>query len=204
MLAQRVLVAKRANIGDVRAHQESLGDEFVEPFLRFRIVKPPGWSFVPAAWSPFAQLRNAAGADVAWLQHANQPFVCFVKKHDSERHVQPSVQVTARPSGIPPSDIARQILDAQIKFVEETFDALEVISATTDRIVAGYRANSMVARYRFLTDRDGEEREFEVLARSLSIFTPGLAFSVGMTSSVDPEYYKEEEFHSVVRSMTIG
>jgi len=188
----------------VPSNQESSGDEFVEPFLRFRIVKPPGWSFVPAAWSPFAQFRNAAGADGAWLQHANQPFVCFVKKHDSESHVQPSVQVTARPSGIPTSEIARQILDMQIKFFEETFDALEVISATTDRIVAGNRANSMVARYRFLIDRDGEEREFEVLASIARHLRSRPSFTVGMTSSVDAGYYDEQEFRSVVQSIRIG
>ena len=183
---------------------ESSSDEFIEPFLRFRIVKPARWSFVPPAWSPIAQLRNAAEGQLEWLKHASQPFVCFMKKHESETHVYPTVQATARPTAIPPPDLARLILDRQIELVGQMYEDLEVISATTDAIVAGHRANRLVARGNLITERDGEERAFDVVLRAMSIFTPGIAFTVGMTSSADPEFSAEEELPAVIQSITIG
>lgn len=179
-------------------------DEFHERFLGFRIVKPPTWQFMPPAWSPFAQLRNAAETEIEWLKHANAPFVCFMKSHDSEHHVYPTTQVTSRPSAIPSPAVARQILDAQVAFLETNFDAFRLRAATVDRIIGGYRANSIVASYRLLAERDGEERVFDVLVRSLAIFTAHAAFTVGMSSSTDERYFDEADFDRSLGTIRIG
>jgi hypothetical protein len=180
------------------------GDEFYEPYLRFRIVKPPEWEFLPPAWSPAAQLRH--NPDFDWMQQASLPFVAFVKKHASEEHAYPSTQATARPllGTVPDNAQARAILAAQLEQMEQGFDDVEIVTATADRIVAGHRANSLVAEFTLYTERDEEIRAFDVRSRAYSIFTPGMVFSVGMSSSIDECFYDEEEFEEILRSITIG
>lgn len=135
------------------------GDEFYEPFLRFRIVKPAAWQFMPPAWSPVAQLKNDPDSP-EWLAHAAMPFVTFMQRHESDDHAYPTVQVTARRvlGELPDNALARQILDMQVEHLRQTWSDLEVIRATTDAIVAGYRANVIV----------GDEGDFEKTLGSIS------------------------------------
>lgn len=179
-------------------------DLFVEPRLRFEIRKPRPWSFMPPAWSPAVQLRNAADEETEWLRYASMPFVCFMKRHGSERHVYPTVQVTCRPSGVPESAAAQQLLDAQIDFFSENFLDFELLEASSKRLIAGHRANSIRAFYTLLGERDGKRRKFRVLLRGYSIFTPGILFTLGMSSSPDPKHYDEDDFTSVLESVRIG
>ena len=179
-------------------------DLFVEPHLRFEIRKPRRWSFMPPAWSPAVQLRNAVDEETEWLRYASTPFVCFLKRHGGEKHVYPTVQVSCRPSGVPDSAVAKQLLDAQAGFLAEQFADFELLEASSDRLIAGHRANSMRASYTLLAERDDEEREFAVLARSYTIFTPGIVFTLGMPSSLDPRHYDEDDFTSVLASVRIG
>lgn len=69
--------------------------------------------------SPVVQLRNAADEEAEWLRYASTPLVCFLRRHGSERHVYPTVQVTCRPSAVPDSAVARELLDAQVGFLTE-------------------------------------------------------------------------------------
>lgn len=43
-----------------------------------------------------------------------------------------------------------------------------------------------------------------VRTRSYTIFTPGVGFTIGMSSSTDPAWYEEEEFEATLLSIRIG
>ena len=130
----------------------------------------------------------------------------FLQKHASEEHVYPTVQVTARPlvAGEPDNTRARELLEMSIDSLEQQWDDVEVLTATTDRIIGGYRANSIVAEYTLYTERDDEIRAFDIRSRSHTIFTPAVAFTVGMSSSIDEEVFEESDFEQIVSSISIG
>ncbi len=178
-------------------------NDFYDAALGFRITKPASWKFLPPAWSPMAQLRNA-NPEVDWLQLAKVPFVSFMGHHTSESHVYPTTQVSARPSTVPTAAEAVAVLEQQVAFVESHWDDYQPLHATSDTIIAGHRANHIDGTYRLRAERDGEEFWFEVRARSYTIFTPAYAFTIGMSSSTDARYYDEADFELALRSIAIG
>lgn len=176
---------------------------FQDVALQFSLRKPAGWRFMPPAWSPVAQLRNASGPE-DWIQYARAPFCCATGSHDSPIHVYPTLQATVRPSGVPGNEQARAILESQLDFLAAEYVDFESIEATSDAVIGGCRANVIHARFALALQMDGELFMASVISRSYAIFTPGRAFSIGLSSSGDPEYYDESEFRSVVASIRIG
>jgi hypothetical protein len=175
-------------------------NEFYEPFLKFRITKPDAWEFTEPRWSPMVQLRNGATAAHEWLRWAAEPFVCAMKPHDSDGQAYPTLQVSARmTNGLPPPQMRRDLLEEQLILLRATFREFELLESTTDRIVAGFRANAIRATAVHTTDRD-----FQILTRLFTLFTPTVAFTIGMSSSADPRYYDEAEFDAMLESVRIG
>lgn len=176
-------------------------DEFYEPFLQFGITKPPAWQFMEPRWSPMVQFRNSAGFETEWLRWASEPFVCFTKHHDDDAHAYPTVQVSARAAGgVPPSAAARLLLEEQIALLGSTYEGFELLDATPDRIIAGFRANAIRATFSFAN----EERQFRVLSRSFTVWTPTASFTIGMSTSTDERLYDEGELDGVLASVRIG
>lgn len=175
-------------------------NEFHEPLLQFRITKPDGWIFTEPRWSPMVQLRNRGTAAQEWLSWANQPFVCAMRQHESTVEPYPTVQVTARAvNGLPPPEVRNNLLEEQLILLRATYRNFEVLEATTERIIAGARANAIRATATFATDV-----EFHILSRLFTLFLPTIAFTIGMSSSADPRYYDEAEFDAMLASIRIG
>jgi hypothetical protein len=147
------------------------------------------------------QLRNRAGYETEWLRWASEPFVCFMKEHDNPEHAYPTVQVSARAAGgVPPSATAKLLLEEQIALLQSTYDGFELLDATPDRIIAGFRANAIRATFSFAS----EGRQLRVLSRSFTVWTPTASFTIGMSTSTDERYYDEHELDGVLASVRIG
>lgn len=136
-------------------------------------------------------------------EEAHEPFVCMTGSHDSDEHVFPTVQVVARAFPLPSSEQAKEILVQMVSALEEQYPDFTLIESSAERIVAGHRANYVSGRYLLAVERDGDETLFEVLSRSYVVFTPGLAFTIGMASSSDPDYYDEDDFIVALSSIVI-
>jgi hypothetical protein len=175
--------------------------EFYDPLHHFRITKPDQWQFQEPRWSPMVQLRNRAGYETEWLRWASEPFVCFTKEHADETQAYPTVQVSARASGgVPPSATAKLLLEEQIELLRSTYADFELVSATPDRIIAGFRANAIRATFSFAD----EARQYRVLSRSVTIWTPTASFTIGISTSTDPRFYDEDELDAILASVRIG
>lgn len=179
-------------------------DTFHDPVLHFTLTKPPSWRFMPAAWSPAAQQQNSAGSEIEWLQYAKLPFVCIMASHDSDDHTYPTVQVTARPSLVPDSAHAEGILSATIGFLQEQIIDFKLLDSSSEIVIAGCRANYVRSSFTVVSERGDEEKLFPSLGRLYTIFSPGIAFTLSMSSSADPAYFEEEEFREILGSIRIG
>lgn len=178
---------------------------FRDDFLKFSLQKPSHWHFIPSAWSPVAILQRSKEPGLDWAKHASLPFCCANDHHDSPDHVYPTLQVSVRPFQIPGNQLATEILDKNLAFFGSHQVDFELLEATTELIVAGYRTNKIRARYALITQKDDEtEREFSVLSRSYLIFAPGRAFTIGMSSSADEDYFSEADFDGILESVCIG
>jgi hypothetical protein len=178
-------------------------NRFSDAFLGFSITKPSLWRFMPPAWSPAAMLTNSAEPDSIWRLHAPTPFVCFMGSHASATEAFPTVQVTARRSRVPTSAEADALQQQTIAFLGEQFPDFDVLESSTSNIVAGFRASRLRSRYSLVAGED-DELLFSVLARSIVIFSPGVSFTIGMSSSEDPAYFDEDAFDRVLASVSIA
>ncbi len=177
---------------------------FVEPLLRFSLRKPDAWRFMPPAWSPVARMKNASDASAEWLRRANEPFCCAMGHHESRAHPYPTLQVTVRPFQIPSNEIAERFLQTQLDFLKEQYEGFSLIHATADGLVAGYRATVIRATFILYVQQADDVIPMSVLARTYVLFTPGRAFTVGLSSSADEQYFDEAEFERIISSVRIG
>lgn len=178
-------------------------DVFVENFLRFRLRKPGTWKFIPPQWSPFAQLRNAADPGAEWLRRANAPFCCAMQTHDSPHHAYPTVQVTSRPLAVPTQTVAQMMLEAQIESLRSKYTDFEFIEASTQATIAGCRANFIRATFTVLAQPGEQLIQIPVVSRSYAVFSSTGAFTIGMSSYTDPNYFDEADFRSIIDSVQI-
>ncbi len=182
----------------------SSADVFRDDFLQISVQKPRHWQFLPAAWSPVALLQRSKDPGLEWAKHANLPFCSAMLHHDSASHAYPTMQVTVRPFQVPGNQLAADLLEQTVTFLAEHQSDFELLDATSEAIIAGCRANTIRARYVLNTQKEGEEqRTFSVLSRSYTIFAPGRAFTVGLTSSADEDYFDEADFASIINSVRI-
>jgi hypothetical protein len=180
-------------------------DAFGDDFLKFSLQKPSHWQFIPSAWSPVALLQRSEEPGLAWAKHANLPFCCAMGHHDSPRHAYPTMQVTVRPFQVPGNQGAADLLEQNLAFLCAHQVDFALLDATTELIIAGCRANRILSRYALITQKQGEEQcEFSVLSRSYAIFAPGRAFTLGLSSSADENYFDEADFAGIVESVRIG
>ncbi len=178
-------------------------DFFFEPRLRFGVRKPPGWRFLPASWSPAAQLgRVSSRAD--WARHARLPFVAMVRDIRSNRHPRPTIQVTCRPAARQSASEIRRLLDVQLEFLSTELEGFERLGCSFDRIIGGCRAARVEYRYTLRLPVEDGTSPMGVLARSYLVLGPGLAFTIAMSSSDDPLYYDEADFTAALASIRIG
>ena len=138
------------------------------------------------------------------IQYAAKPFCCAMSHHESDRHAFPTLQVTARPFGVPTNDQAKEILGAQIRSISEQHIDFVLDWSSHEAIVSGFRANMIRGSFVMLTQPDDETLEIGVISRSYTIFTPGLAFTIGLSSSDQPDYYRESDFTEIINSVKIG
>ena len=188
---------------DVRRFMATDPNRFSDGFLGFSISKPSLWRFVPPAWSPAVMLTNSADPDSVWRLHSPKPFVCFMGSHASTAEAFPTVQVTARRSRVPTTAEADALQQQTIDFLGEQFPDFDVLESSTSNIVAGFRASLLRSRYSLVAGED-DEIVFSVLARSIVIFSPGITFTIGMSSSEDPAYFDERDFDAVLASVSIA
>ena len=176
---------------------------FNDAVMRFSLRKPAHWDFMPPAWSPVAQLKNASGPE-DWIQYARLPFCCASARHDSPVHVYPTLQATVRPSGVPGNEQAAEILARQLAFLSAEHLDFDAFEATSEAVVAGCRANVIKACFTLPFEREGELVMAPVISRSWLLFAPGRAFTVGLSTSGDPGYYDERDIEQVVASIWVG
>ena len=180
-------------------------DWFFEPRLRFGIRKPSDWRFVPPAWSPVAHLKNRGGDEAPdWVRYSKLPFVTMMGDHDSQHHPYPTVNVGCRPGTPGPDFDFRQLQDQFIEMFRMQHEEVEILDRSPESAVDGCRALYMRSRYLLGFERDGLDFVEPVLSRSYTIFGDGLVFTMGMTSSADTAYFREEDFDLVLRSVRIG
>ncbi len=176
---------------------------FTDRYFQFSLDIPDHWRFLPPAWSPVEQWKRAAGPEDLFA-FANKPFCCAQAHHDSDRHAYPTLQVTARPSAIPDNEQAGDILDRQLAVMRGQCPDFTLEFASHEAIVAGYRATLVRGNFTLFTQPRDEIVEIGVRSRSYLVFTPGLAFTLGLSSSDDPAFYDEVDFVGIIRSVRVG
>lgn len=125
--------------------------------------------------------------------------------HDSASHAYATMQVTVRPVQVPGNQVAADLLEQNLVFLARHQVDFELLNATSEAIIAGCRANTIRSRYVLITQKEGEEQvEFPVLLWSYTIFAPGRAFTIGLSSSADEEYFDEADFADIIESVRIG
>jgi hypothetical protein len=157
--------------------------QFDSPEIGFSLRKPASWYFVPTSWS---------AAD--WKNCVHQPFCVARQMHESQEHAFPSLQATVRPFGNPTAPQADALLQMQIDAMRKTYGEVEVLEARADHAVSGHRA---------LGIRAVIPLAIPILTRVHVIFAPGRAFSVGISTSPDPEYFDEAEIARIFESMRV-
>jgi hypothetical protein len=176
--------------------------QFHDPALGFALRKPESWEFVPPAWSPVAQMRNSGDPSWSWIT-ANLPFCVARRLHQSTRHAFPTLQVSARALQVPTAAQARALLDMQLGVLNKHYGAFDVEKATHDDSIDGHPALTIRGSFSLNTQVDGEQVPVSVLTRVHVIFAPGRAFSMGMSSSRDADYFVESDFEQIVGSVRI-
>ena len=104
---------------------------------------------------------------------------------------------------MPTSAEADALQEQTIAFLGEQCPDFDVLESSTSNIVAGFRASLLRSRYSLVAGED-DELLFSVLARSIVIFSPGVSFTIGMSSSEDPAYFDEGDFDRVLASVSIA
>jgi hypothetical protein len=179
--------------------------EFYDPLLRFRIAKPQDWQFIPASWSPAAEVRDPDTFD--WHRRGALPFVALNRNDASGERLLQSVRVTARPlKGVDVDDTrSRAYLDTQVSALRERMQGdVEIRAASNAETVAGYRANKVVAKLTLHKLKGGFLWPFLLLSHAYSIYAPGMVFIVSMASSSDPLDDRASDFEDILRSISIG
>ena len=179
-------------------------DLFSEPYLKFRVRKPSAWRFMPPAWSPVAQMKNAIESPDDWIHLAKLPFCYAMGNHDSRVHAFPTLQATVRPFSAPDNKTASTILDAQVDMLAQQYEDFELLSASSDAIIGGHRAIMLRGTFLLPTQPDDELIYISVLSRSFVVFALGRAFTLGLSGSADERYYHEPDFDSIIGSVRFG
>jgi hypothetical protein len=179
------------------------GNLFQSHALRFSLSKPDSWAFLPPAWSPVAQLKNSGDESWAWIQNANQPFCVARRLHDSQRHAFPTLQATVRPFGIPTPGQRETLLQMQLEVLRKTYEPVDILEASASLEFSGHSALGIRAILPLFTEVEGEQIELKILSRVHVIFAPGRAFSVGISTSVDPDFFDEPEIAATLDSIRI-
>ena len=149
------------------------------------------------------QMKRAFGPEEL-IQFAAKPFCCAMSHHESDRHAFPTLQITARPFHVASNDQAKEILGAQIRAISDQHLDFEPDWSTHEAIVSGFRANMIKGSFVILTQPNDELLEIGVISRSYTVFTPGHAFTLGLSSSDHPDYYSETDFTGIINSVKIG
>ena len=133
------------------------------------------------------QRRNAGSDPNEWSRFANMPFCYAMKRHESQTHAYPTVQVTVRPFHLGSHDPV-ELLESQVKLLENSWRGITFLARTGDAILAGHRANRIEARYPAILTRGLDEVEIVIYVLSYTVFAPTRAFAIGLAGSDDPAY----------------
>jgi hypothetical protein len=178
-------------------------DFFYAPGLQFGIRKPAGWRFLPMAGSPTRPLGRASFRSGGSRQE-RLSFVAMVQDIPSPRHPRPTIQVSCRPAALPTTFDLRRLLEAQLDFLSHELPDFERLTCSFDNIIGGRRAAHVQFRYTLNLPSEGATWPMPVLAHNYLVPTPGLAFTVAMSSSADALYYDEGDFAAALSSVRIG
>jgi hypothetical protein len=176
-------------------------DCFYEPGLQFGIRRPEGWRLLPMPASPAGSTRPPTASG---KPQRRQPFVAMVRDIASPRHPRPTIQVSCRPAAHPTSLELRRLLEAQLAFLSQELADFERLACSFDNIIGGHRTAHVQFRYTLELPCEGGACPMPVLAHNYLVPTPGLAFTVAMSSSPDPRYYDEADFAAALASVRIG
>lgn len=180
-------------------------DTFYEPSLNFKVTKPSNWKFMPPAWSPVTQMKNALEKNEEhWSQYANQPFCVAMQHHASQRSVYPTFQVTVRYMPKPNNERANQLLATQLSFCENNFQEFKTIESTSKAIVSGFRANKIRASYILPFESSGEVINASVHTLLYTVFSNQMAFTIGLSGPGEKEFSCENDLREIVQSIRIG
>ena len=160
-------------------------DVFYDPPLQFGMRKPWGWRFLGRP-------------------QARQPFLAMVQDIATTRHARPTIQVSCRPAPRPAALELPRLLEAQLEFLGHELADFERLACSFDNIIGGHRAAHVQFRYTLQLPLEDGSCPMPVLAHNYLVLTPGLAFTVAMSSSTDALYYDEGDFAAALSSVRIG
>ncbi len=166
-------------------------DFFYEPALQFGIGKPFGWRFLPAS-------ARADGIS------SRAPFLTMVQEIAGDQHARPTIQACCRPLDDLAHDELRGLLGAQLSRLRRKLPGFELLASSCDNIIGGYRAAHLQFHYTLCLPSETGLRTMPVLVHNYLLPTPGLVFTLAMSSSPDPLYYDEGDFAAALSSLRIG
>jgi len=178
-------------------------DIFDDRRLNFRLRKPRDWRFVPAAWSPTAHIKRAEDFQDTLLRYAKLPFCCAMSHHESRAHAYPTLQVTAREATQYTKDVSESLLNSLIDTILSVHPTFEIEASSRSAELAGCQSLYVRGKFSLVIVPDGDEIEITVLSRSHVIFAPQATFTMGLSGSLDPNYYDEAEFNSILQSVCV-
>jgi hypothetical protein len=153
--------------------------------------------------APQAEVRDLAV--VNWKRYPTTTFVDFEKPVQGAP-VFPSVQVgVASTKGLTVDErLIPQSLELQVSALSRAWEHLGVeIREASTTTVDGHQTALVVAELTQYRRVNGFQRPYRILSRNYCVYAWGLAYPVTMTSSVDPRFFNERDFETILRSIEI-
>jgi hypothetical protein len=174
---------------------------FNDEILNFQITVPSDWTFIRPEWSAVEQMKNSKNPNFDFFSYAKKTFCAAMKKHESQYHPYPTLQVTCRRPMTVTNELLEQHLENIIAQMGKSYSEYECVSKNHNFIISGNRAIFIKSKFKLFANNENGSTCFEVLSISLNIFTKNFTFTLGLTGSADTNYFNESEFVNILKSV---
>ena len=168
-----------------------------------RLTRPAGWH--TASLQTVQENRERVRLSDAELQAAMQkfataPLFVFMKYPEPHPSLNPSVQVTLRPSGPLAGSTPTEIMAIAVAAMQKAFADFTLTTPIERTQVSGLPAAHMRARY---TIRNTDGSVFNALSRLWVVPRGAFMFLIGMSGPLEGPDISESEFAAVLKTVSI-
>ena len=183
--------------------QGTRAERFENATAGITLMRPAGWH--TASLQTVQENRERVQLSDSELQAAMQkaataPLFVFMKYPEPHPSLNPSIQVTLRPSGSLAGSAPADIMKIAVSAMQNAFSDFAFVKEIENTQVSGLAAAHMRAKY---TLKNADGSEFKVLARMWLVPRGAFMFLIGMSGPQDGPDVSESEFMETLASIDI-